>query len=330
MQRSKTNGQIGGILSAFFFVFMPVLIVGQHRMVDEKTTIDLPDPISKRSLAKLSGENILHDIIVLASDSMEGRATGSAGYARAASFVRDRYIQYGLLPFGDSYYQQFKLAWSDVKSTVHLSESHADSVETMNVMAFKKGSSLTDEVVVLTAHLDHLGRSGDTIFHGANDNASGVAVLLAVAQALQSIETKRTILFVAFSGEEVGLKGSEFFVGHAPIPLNRIRWALNLDLVGSGRDGLMVQGVDGHDRQWERVKQINEKYFHFELKTRPNSPNSDQYFLHRSGVPAFFIYAYNGTSPYHHPDDLPSRLDKTVLENLAKFVFIACLQFANQ
>ena len=138
------------------------------------------------------------------------------------------------------------------------------------------------------------------------------------------------MIFIAFAGEEVGLNGSAYFVTHAPIDLKKIKLLINLDLVGSGKQGLMVQGVDGHESEFSEIRQINQKYFQFELGTRLNSPNSDQYYFHLLGVPAFFMYAYNGTIPYHSPGDTADKIDPAVVENVAKFVLMNVWNFAQK
>lgn len=328
----------GGLVSAviFFILFSAVQIQGQTRKLDQAlpslTGIQPADSLFEKNILestdRISGVDIRKHIAVLASDSFEGRATGSSGYEKAANYVSRHFEQNGIVSEGPSYFQKFKIDSKTVKSKVHLQNSANDSVETMNVIGIKKGTLYPDEFVVLTAHLDHLGKKQDSVYYGANDNASGVAVMMAVVQALKDIPTKRSIIFIAFTGEEVGLIGSAYFVTHPPIDLKRIRFMINLDLVGSGTNGIMVQGINGHEDAFSEVQKINQKYFQFELGTRPNSPNSDQYYFHILGVPAFFMYAYNGTMPYHSPGDTADKIDSVVIENVAKFVLMSVWRFA--
>jgi Zn-dependent M28 family amino/carboxypeptidase len=325
----QKNGRI--IFAATVLLFFQLRdVYGQSRPLDQPTPslslIERTDLEFDGSIFKLvdsvRAKNILPIIYTLASDSLEGRATGSTGFIKAANFVQRHFEQSGLRPIGGSYFQKFKFDTKTVRSRVHLEETASDSVETMNVIGLKEGTLLRDEYVVITAHLDHLGKKLDSIYYGANDNASGVAVMMTVAQALKNVSTERSVVFIAFTGEEVGLNGSAYFVTHAPIDLKKIKLLINLDLVGSGKNGLMVQGVDGNESEFSDIKKINQKYFQFELGSRPNSPNSDQYYFHLLGVSAFFMYAYNGTIPYHSPGDTADKIDPTVVENVAKFVLM--------
>lgn len=330
----------GGVVSALF-LFCTWTVSGQNStMLDEKIHVagkaggdSVPDWM--RSLDDMNGQEIRALAAVLSGGYFAGRGTGSSGFNGAAEWVAMEMRKRGLVPVSPdgSYYQHFKVSNDEIRRRVYGDIAGSDSSSTMNVVGIRPGveDSVHREYVVLTAHLDHLGAKGDTIFPGANDNASGVAVMLRVAQHLQTSNTrlKRSVIFVAFSGEEVGLKGSEFFVRNPLVPLHRIKALINLDLVGSGRDGFMFQGSEKWPYHESAMSEINREYFGFEMKTRPNSPNSDHYYFNAAGVPAFFIYAYNGTIPYHSPDDTADKLDAGVLENVAKLVLVAVVTFAN-
>lgn len=332
-----TNSINGGFITAvIFFILFPVCqIHSQSRKLNQVLSsmrgIPPSDSLFEQKILesadRISGVDIRKHIAILASDSFEGRATGSRGYEKAANYVSKYFKQNNVAQIGSSYYQNFKIDTKTVRSKVHLQNTSEDSVETMNVVGIKKGTFYPDEYVVITAHLDHLGKKQDSIYHGANDNASGIAVMLAVAQALKDISTDRSVVFIAFTAEEVGLMGSGYFVTHPPIDLKKIRFMVNLDLVGSGTNGIMVQGVDGHKEVFSEIQVVNQKYFQFELGTRPNSPNSDQYYFHLLGVPAFFMYAYNGTMPYHSPSDTADKIDTVVIQNVAKFVLLNVWRF---
>ncbi|MBL7996559.1 M28 family peptidase [bacterium] len=330
----------GGLLSAVLFL----LFVPSHNSQSQVRRLDQPGP-SLQSITRtdsvfdktilqlvdhVSGKDIRSLIDTLASDSFEGRATGSIGFDKAAHFVAQHFEQSGVIPLGNSYFQKFKIESRTVKSKVFIQNTPSDSIETMNVIGVKPGTTNPDEYVLVTAHLDHLGKTLDSIYPGANDNASGVAVMMTVAEILKNVNTSRSVVFIAFTGEEVGLMGSAFFVTHPPIDLKKIKFMINLDLVGSGSNGIMVQGVDGHDTELAEIKRINQTYFQFEIGTRPNSPNSDQYYFHLLGVPAFFLYAYNGTMPYHSPGDTAEKIDAAVVENVAKFVLMNVWNFTKK
>ncbi|MBX7152358.1 M28 family peptidase [bacterium] len=285
----------------------------------------------QKKINEVDGKKILEFVKILTTDSFQGRASGTTGYNKSAQWLAGQFEQMGVKPFLErSYFQPFKIANHDIQQRIY-ADTKGDSAETFNVVGWIEGGEWKDEFVVITAHLDHLGMKRgmtDTIYYGANDNASGVSVMLTVGETLAAMKPKRSILFVAFSGEEVGLLGSKYFVEHSPVSLKKIRFFLNLDLVGSGHDGLMVQGVNNFPQEYSIVSEINKSFFNFELSTRPNSPNSDQYFFNAIGVPAFFMYAYKGTNPYHLPGDIWQGLDPMIMENMAKFSAMIIWRFA--
>ncbi len=191
------------------------------------------------------------DVAWLSSDTREGRATGTPGFDAAAAFVVRRYEQLGIshAPGLNGYLQRYLAQTARVRGEV------PTAVTATNVVAFIPGRdpALSDQVIVLGAHLDHLGRStvgaldpsaGASIRNGADDNASGSAVILELARRLRAAPTRRSILLVHFSGEEQGLLGSTHFVEHSPVPLTQIQAMLNFDMVGRlTNDRLIIYGV---------------------------------------------------------------------------------------
>ncbi|HET6681066.1 MAG TPA: M28 family peptidase [Gemmatimonadaceae bacterium] len=223
------------------------------------------------SLASMAPDSarMARDVAWLASDAMEGRATGSAGNDSAAAGIARRFASLGLRPAwpdrapADCATTALRAACLDgfVQPFVARSVAAAHAglpaeIPTANVAAMVPGSdpALRDEVVVIGAHMDHLGRSafnamdpdaGDAIRNGADDNASGTAVVLELARLFADAPTRRSLLFVTFSGEELGLLGSAWFVDHAPVPPARMQAMLNYDMVGRMREGkLIVYGVE--------------------------------------------------------------------------------------
>jgi hypothetical protein len=209
---------------------------------------------------------IRRDVSRLADDALEGRATGTAGNDSAALFIARRFQALGLDPIAPSptgcsprgggdaclagYAQPF------IARSAALAHSGAPwELPARNVAAVLTGRdpALRGEYVVIGAHFDHLGRStagaldpgaGDAIRNGADDNASGTSAVLELARLLARRPPARSVVFVAFSGEELGLLGSQFFVEHSPVPLGAVRAMLNFDMVGRLRDDkLIVYGV---------------------------------------------------------------------------------------
>ena len=181
----------------------------------------------------------------------------------------------------------------------------------------------SDSVIMIIAHYDHLGRMGNrTYFPGANDNASGTAMMLNLARELPlGDKPKFGILFVAFSGEEAGLVGSQYYVNRPVYPLNRVKFLINLDLVGTGDDGITVVNGSVHKKQFELLKKINnEKGLLPQIKSRGEACNSDHCPFHNQGVPGFFIYTLGGIQAYHDIYDRSETLPLTEFEDLTTLI----------
>jgi Zn-dependent M28 family amino/carboxypeptidase len=177
-------------------------------------------------------------------------------------------------------------------------------------MGMVRGTAEPDSLLVLCAHYDHLGSLGrNTYFPGANDNASGVAMLLELARAIAKKPLRYSVLFVAFSGEEAGLLGSSFMSENPPVPLSNIRFLFNLDLLGFGEKGATVVNATLHPKEFTRLQEINATCHCLpEIKERGKAANSDHYPFSEKGVPAFFMYLMGGPGFYHDIDDKPKTL----------------------
>lgn len=181
--------------------------------------------------------------------------------------------------------------------------------QTQNLVGMLPGTTQPDSFVVVTAHYDHLGTMGRrAYFPGANDNASGTAMLLELAAHYARPENRPaySVVFIAFGAEEAGLVGSRYFVQHPLVPLPRIRFLLNLDLLGTGEDGLTVVNGRVLPAYFQRLQQLNEAgHFVPNIAARGKAANSDHYYFTESGVPAFFLYTRGGPTAYHDVHDKP-------------------------
>ncbi len=186
---------------------------------------------------------------------------------------------------------------------------------TNNVIAVIEGITMPDSVICISAHYDHMGGLGDVYYPGANDNASGVAVLLALARYYAETPPPMTLVFCFFTGEEQGLKGSWKYTRNPILPLKKVMMALNLDMVGSGLGGYGLVGGNDWPSDVSIFEEIREAHEMGQLKLRSNSPNSDHFPFTVKGVKAIFFYAFGGEQPYHHPDDIPETLDWETIEN---------------
>ena len=187
------------------------------------------------------------------------------------------------------------------------------SYKTKNVIGYIPGKK-AKKFIVLSAHFDHLGRMGSsTIFPGANDNASGVSMLLSLAKYFKENRPNYSLVFCFFSGEEAGLEGSKYFVSHPYFKLNKTKFVLNIDIMGSASDGVTVVNATKHEKSFDQLSAINARENYLPLiKPRGPSANSDHYFFSQANVPAFFIYSMGSVKNYH---DIFDTAENTPLDN---------------
>ncbi len=201
---------------------------------------------------------------------------------------------------------------------VNIENKMNDDFKTGNICGIVKGTSKPDSVIVYTAHYDHLGGMGsDTYFPGANDNASGVTQVLSLAKYYAAHQQAYTMAFILFAGEEAGLLGSKYFSENPLIPLKNIRFLVNLDLEGTGIDGITVVNATIYPNEFTMLKQINEKNkLLVKVNSRGKAANSDHYFFTEKGVPSFFMYTLGGIKAYHDIYDISATLPLTEYRNL--------------
>jgi hypothetical protein len=189
-----------------------------------------------------------------------------------------------------------------------------------NICAVVKGTTLPDSVIVITAHYDHLGGMGKgTYFPGANDNASGVSFLLSLAKYYAANPQKYTMAFICFAGEEAGILGSKYFTENPLIALQKIRFLINVDMVGTGETGATVVNATQYPKEFAALNKVNDEgEFLVKINPRGKAANSDHYFFTEKGVPSFFLYTQGGISAYHDVFDKPETLPFTIYDNLFK------------
>lgn len=194
--------------------------------------------------------------------------------------------------------------------------------ESQNVLAYIPGTVYPDSFLVFTAHYDHLGMMGeDATFYGANDNASGTAYILSLAKHFSENPSPYSVAIIAFAGEEAGLVGSRHFVEQPEIPLDQIRFVMNLDLMGSGVDGIMMVNAVEQNEALRLMREINEREGYLpKVGQRKQAANSDHYFFSEAGVPAVFIYALGGSDAYHDIDDVADNLTFEEYEDIFRML----------
>jgi hypothetical protein len=195
------------------------------------------------------------------------------------------------------------------KVALNINQQFISNFKSQNVIGYIEGTEFPDSIIAISAHYDHLGRMGDEVyFPGANDNAAGVAMLLNFAKYFSENPPKKTMVFMAFGAEESGILGSRFFVENPLFKLQRLNFLINLDVIGTGTDGIMV--VNGADlpQAFALLESCNKKNYVPEIKKRKNAPNSDHFWFAQKGIPAFFIYGLGGGKAYHDIDDTSDKL----------------------
>jgi aminopeptidase YwaD len=205
-----------------------------------------------------------------------------------------------------------KKAVKDVPATLNVAIENklVPDFKTANICGIVKGTSRPDSIIVITAHYDHLGGMGDkTYFPGANDNASGISELMGLARYYAKHPLPFSMAFICFPGEEAGLLGSKYFTQNPLIRLKNIRFLINLDLNGTGIDGITVVNATVYPKEFAAIQQINKENNYFvKVAPRGKAANSDHYFFTEQGVPAFFIYTLGGIKAYHDVFDISATL----------------------
>jgi aminopeptidase YwaD len=206
--------------------------------------------------------------------------------------------------------------------TVDIDNKVVSNFKTANVCGFVKGTAAPDSFVFITAHYDHLGGMGATAyFPGANDNASGIALLLNLAQYYVKNPQRYSIGFICFTGEEAGLLGSKYFTENPLVPLKKIRFLLNTDLAGTGEEGITVVNATEFPKEFALMQQLNtDNKWLAAVNARGKAANSDHYFFTEKGVPAFFFYTLGGIKAYHDVFDQAGTLPLNEHEDLFKLI----------
>ncbi len=253
------------------------------------------------------------DLTALSADELQGRKTGTKGSFKAQKYLKSAFKQAGMNQYSTDYLHPFRLPRTgpDVLGT--------------NVIGWLAGSELPNSYIVITAHYDHIGRDGLRVYNGADDNASGVAAMLAMARQIKQKPLRHSVIFVATDAEELGLYGAKAFVATPPVALENIKYNINLDMIAQQgvKRRLFVAGsktapqltsavnkslsqaslclIIGHDksgRSYDRRYKIDWKRA------------SDHYPFYQQGIPYLF-FSVDDHKHYHTTHDTVSKIDKT-------------------
>lgn len=275
----------------------------------------------------VDADRLMDVVRELASAEYQGRRTGSAGHARARAFIERRFRQAGLQPVGRRFAQPFSLSapGSRAEATGGASLLDAGALEGVNVVGLCPAETPEAPYLLVGAHYDHLGTRDGVVYPGADDNASGIAVLLALAETCGHVTRRHTLVIVGFDAEELGLAGARALVAEPVVPLDELRLMVNLDMVGRNeRAELFAAGLSHAPRLapiLERVRARAPLTLRFGHDT-PGPPGYDWTHLsdhgpfHDAGVP-FVYFGVEDHRDNHQPTDTADRIDAAFLRDAA-------------
>lgn len=290
-----------------------------------------------KPIDSITVEELRDHMFFLASDEMNGRGVGTDGFTRAAQYAVTQFRAAGLKPFikdavGNAVYLQ-PFEWTSRRKD-------AEPVTSWNVIAYVEGSdpALKHEFVTVGAHLDHVSPPTDAIFNGADDNASGSCGVLEIAEAMAMSKPRRSVLFLLYGAEEVGLVGSQHFLENCPIPLENIVVNINLDMIGrtdarsaENRKHYVVGAKRKCEELAELISAVNERTVNWPLDFEGGEmvfAQSDHYSYHKKGIPAFFFFS--GMHQHlHRPTDIPDTIEFDKMQRIAQLAYAVALEIAD-
>ncbi len=296
-------------------------------------------------ITSITADDLKTYLTVVASDEMEGRDTGTPGQKKAGRYLIEQYRKNDIpFPKGASdYYQPIPAAYLNAKYNENLTDSE-------NIWAFIEGSEKPDEIVVISAHYDHVGVKNGEVYNGADDDGSGTVALVEIAKAFEKAKKdghgpKRSILILHMTGEEHGLHGSRYYSENPLFPLKNTVTDINIDMIGR-RDELhpntnnyiYLIGSDYLSSDLYTIcEDANKKFVHLDLDYKYNDrsdPNrfyyrSDHYNFAKNGIPSVFLF--NGThADYHQATDEVSKIEFDALAKRAQLAFAIAWEIANR
>lgn len=304
------------------------------KIEDSALVVKYANTITTKELTKIVYE--------FASKEFLGREAGEIGQHIAANYIKDFYIK-----------NEIQSPLENKQHIQHISKDFFEGIikkDSENVLAFIKGAEKPEEVIIISAHLDHLGVKDNAIYYGADDNGSGTSALLQIAQAFKTAETdgfkpKRSILFLHVTAEENGLYGSRYYIKNPVFSLENTVCDLNIDMIGrvdhihkDNKNYLYLIGSDRLSTELHYISEsVNKKYYNIDLDYTYNEENdrsrfyyrSDHYNFAKKNIPVIFYF--NGVhEDYHLPTDTPDKVDYDLLAIRSKLIFATAWQLANQ
>ena len=311
-----------------------------QKSITAKTTLDVTKYINS-----ISVDDLKKHLYIVASDEMEGRDTGTEGQKKAGNYLIETYKTNGVtFPIGAAnYYQKVPASFMNKEYGEKLADSE-------NIWAFIEGSEKPEEIVVVSAHYDHIGTKNGEVYNGADDDGSGTVALLEIAQAFQQAKNeghgpKRSILILHVTGEEHGLHGSRFYTDNPLFPLANTITDINIDMIGrrdefhkNSNNYIYLIGSDYLSSDLYTICEIaNKKYTNLKLDYKYNDrsdPNrfyyrSDHYNFAKHNIPSVFLF--NGVhEDYHQASDEVEKIEFDALAKRAQLAFVIAWEIANR
>lgn len=330
-------------MKTLLLLLFPISLFAQQTSLSEDNT-------KLKYVNTITANDLKDYLYVLASDSLQGRETGTAGQIDAANYIANFFKEIGIPPYKyNTYFQKFKVRLVKRYGKQNKKKNNK-YVKGENIIGFIEGSDLKDEIVVITAHYDHLGVKEDTlIYNGADDNGSGTSAIMEIAQAFMLAKKegngpRRSVLIMPVSGEEKGLLGSKYYTDNPIYPLENTIANLNVDMIGridqnhDNPDYVYLIGSDRLSSELHQISEdINKQYFNFELDYTFNAeddPNryyyrSDHYNFAKNNIPVIFYF--NGIhEDYHKPTDTVEKINFEKIQKISRYIFLTAWELANR
>jgi len=318
-----------------------LFLIGLTLFIGCKAQKDISEVNPEKYAKSIKPQSMKNKLYTFASDEFEGRDTGKPGQKKAAEFLKNYYQSIGVnSPLGDDDYYQ------DIPSSF-FNDKLPDSE---NVVAYIEGDGSTNEVLVLSAHYDHIGVKGDQIYNGADDDGSGTIAILEIAQAFKEAlndgyRPRRSIVFLHVTAEEKGLLGSLYYSKNPIFPIEQTVANLNIDMIGRVDDAhknnpnyIYLIGSDRLSTELHEISETtNDKYVKMDLDYKYNDKDDPNRFYYRSDHYNFakfdipVIFYFNGThEDYHQPTDTPDKINYELLARRAQLIFYTAWEVANR
>ncbi|MBP7470123.1 MAG: M28 family peptidase [Flavobacterium sp.] len=324
----------------FFLSFLLALNTSCSSQIAKTVSAD-PTPY----LNTITATDLKTHLQIVASDEMEGRETGSVGQKKAGTYLVNHY-KTNTVPFpkgATDYYQRIPAAFLNAIRNDNLPDSE-------NIWAFIEGSEKPEEIVVISAHYDHVGTKNVEVYNGADDDGSGTVALLEIAQALSKAKKegngpKRSVLLLHLTGEEHGLLGSSYYSQNPLFPLANTIANVNIDMIGrhdefhnDSSNYIYVIGSDYLSTDLYNIcEDVNKKYtklfldYKYNDRTDPNRfyYRSDHYNFAKNGIPSVFLFT-GVHADYHQATDDVDRIEFDALAKRTQLAFAIVWELANR